>query len=147
MWHKFGRGLSYKVCFTMTPTVFAFELFILCWFHGPNIISAASNVVFWTFFRSETCCIVCHTYCFCYGGTNMARKMSEKPHSIRLLRWFKQEQENSRKAFEGASMEATILDFRMSAHFTPAACCYVKRISEIRLYFCCLVIHRLKIQK
>ena len=45
------------------------------WFHGPRIISAASNVVFWKFFLAKTCCVVCHAYyCFCYGGTNMARK-------------------------------------------------------------------------
>ena len=64
------------------------------------------------FVRAKTCCVVCHTYCFCYGGTNMARKMSEKPHSIRLLRWFNFSQSGSRKnntkAFEGASMEPTI---------------------------------------
>ena len=47
------------------------------WFRGPSIISVASNLVFWTFFRAKTCCVVCHAYCFCYGGTNMARKMSE----------------------------------------------------------------------
>ena len=46
-----------------------------CWFHIPSIISAASNVVFWTFLRAKTCCVVCHTCCFCYGGTDMARKM------------------------------------------------------------------------
>ena len=38
-------------------------------------------------------------------------KMSEKPHSIRLLKWFNFSQsgsrENNRKAFEGASMEPT----------------------------------------
>ena len=28
-----------------------------CWFHGPRIISAASNLFFWTFFRARTCCI------------------------------------------------------------------------------------------
>ena len=38
----------------------------LCCFHGPSIISAASNVVFWTFFRAKTCCVVCHACCFCY---------------------------------------------------------------------------------
>ena len=42
----------------------------------------------------------------------MARKMSEKPHSIRLLRWFNfsssGSRKNNRKAFEGASMEPTI---------------------------------------
>ena len=32
------------------------------------------NVVFWTFFLAKTCCVVCHAYCLCYGGTNMARK-------------------------------------------------------------------------
>ena len=26
------------------------------------------------FWRPKTCCVVCHAYCFCYGGTNMARK-------------------------------------------------------------------------
>ena len=39
-------------------------------------------------------------------------KISEKPHSIRLLRWFNFIQsgsrKNNRKAFEGASMEPTI---------------------------------------
>ena len=44
---------------------------VSCRFHGPSIISAASNVVFWTF---KTSCVVCHAYCFCYGGIYMARK-------------------------------------------------------------------------
>ena len=39
-------------------------------------------------------------------------KMSEKPHSIRLLRWFNFSQsgnrKNNRKTFEGASVEPTI---------------------------------------
>ena len=26
------------------------------------------------FYRAKICCVVCHAYCFCYGGTNMARK-------------------------------------------------------------------------
>ena len=86
---------------------------LICWFHGPRIISAASNVVFWTFFRAKTCCVVCHAYCFCYGRTKMARKNVWKPHSIRLLRWFNFSQsgsrKNNRKAFEGASMEPTIM--------------------------------------
>ena len=25
-------------------------------------------------FRAKTCCVVCQAYCFCYGGTKMARK-------------------------------------------------------------------------
>ena len=37
------------------------------------MISAASNLVFRTFFRNKTCCVVCHSYCFCYSATNMAR--------------------------------------------------------------------------
>ena len=40
----------------------------------PSIISTASNVVFWTFFRAKTCRVVCHAYCFSYGRTNMARE-------------------------------------------------------------------------
>ena len=71
-----------------------------CWFHRPSIISAASNVVFWTFFRAKTCCVACHVYCFYYGGTNMARKDVWKPHSIRLLRWFNFSQSGSRKTIE-----------------------------------------------
>ena len=63
------------------------------------------------FFGVKTCCVVCHAYCFCYGGTNMARKMSENIDSIGLLRWFNFSQsgsrKNNRKAFEGASMEPT----------------------------------------
>ena len=43
---------------------------------------------------------------------NLARKMSEKPRSIRLLRWFNFRQsgsrKNNRKAFEGASIEPTM---------------------------------------
>ena len=81
------------------------------WFHRPRIISAALNVVFWTFFRAKICSVVCHAYCFCWGGTNMARKNVWKPHSIRLLRWFNFSQsrsrKNNRKAFEGAFMEQT----------------------------------------
>ena len=48
-----------------------------CWFHGPRISWAASNLVFWTFFCAKTCCVVCHAYCFCYG-TNMVRKNVRK---------------------------------------------------------------------
>ena len=66
-----------------------------CWFHGLNIISAASNVVFWTFFRAKTCCVVCHAYCFCYGGTNMAGRNVWKTTF------------HSTFAFEGTSMEPT----------------------------------------
>ena len=29
---------------------------------------------FLNIFCAKTCCVVCHAYCFCYGGTNMARK-------------------------------------------------------------------------
>ena len=36
--------------------------------------SNESNVVFWTFLRAKTCCVVCHAYCFCYGGTNGTKK-------------------------------------------------------------------------
>ena len=73
---------------------------LYCWFYGPSIISAASNVVFWTFFCTKTCCVVCHAYCFCYGGTNTARKNVWKPHFIRLLRWFNFSQSGSRKTIE-----------------------------------------------
>ena len=51
-----------------------------CWFHGPVIISAVANVVFWTFFGAKTCCVACHSYCFCYGGTSMAPKKCLKNH-------------------------------------------------------------------
>ena len=30
-----------------------FKKLFICWFHGPRIISAASNVVFWTFFSRQ----------------------------------------------------------------------------------------------
>ena len=29
---------------------------------------------FLTIFCAKTCCVVCHAYSFCYGGTNMTRK-------------------------------------------------------------------------
>ena len=67
---------------------------------------------FLNIFRAKTCCAVCHAYCFCYGGTNMARRNVWKPHFIRLLRWFNLSQsesrKNNRKAFEGASVEPTM---------------------------------------
>ena len=68
-----------------------------CWFHGPRIISASSNVVFWTFSRAKTCWVVCNAYCSCDGRTNMARKNVWKPHSIPLLRLFNFSQSGSRK--------------------------------------------------
>ena len=71
-----------------------------CWFHGSRIISAASNLVFWTLFRTKTCCVVCHSYCFCYSAINMARKMPKKPSSIRLLRWFDFSQSENRKTID-----------------------------------------------
>ena len=69
---------------------------------------------FLNIFRAKTCCVVCHAYCFCYCGTNMARKnVWKEPHSIRLLRWCNISQsgsrKNNRKAFERASMEPTKL--------------------------------------
>ena len=73
---------------------------------------------FLNIFRAKTYCVVCHAYCFCYDGTNIARKSVRKLHFnvwnlhfIRLLRWFNLSQsgsrKNNRKAFEGASMEPT----------------------------------------
>ena len=56
----------------------SFACSMTCWFQGSRIISAASNLAFWTFFRSKTCCVVCHSYCFCYSATNMARKKVQK---------------------------------------------------------------------
>ena len=53
---------------------------LFCWFHGSRIISAASNLVFWTFFRAKACCVVCHSYCFCYSASSMARKKMSKNH-------------------------------------------------------------------
>ena len=71
-------------------------------------------MVFWTFFRAKTCWVVCNTYCFCYVEQIWRKKMSEKPHSIRLLRWFNFSQsrsrKNNRKISEGASVEPTIVD-------------------------------------
>ena len=79
--------------------------FVCCWFSGPRIISAASNVVFWTFFHAKTCCVVCHAYNVSSTVEQIwRRKMTEKPHSIRLLRWFNFSQsgsgKNNRKAFK-----------------------------------------------
>ena len=53
------------------------KVLTVCWFHGPRIISAASNVVFWTFFRAKTCLVICNPYCFFYGRTNMAHLVWE----------------------------------------------------------------------
>ena len=115
----FTLNLIFFICFnkfSIPGHLSSFQClnFNFCWFDGRSIISTASNVVFWIFFCAKTCCIVCHAYCFCYGGTNMARKISEKPHSNRLLRWFNfsqsESRKNNRKAFEGASMEPTNLD-------------------------------------
>ena len=33
---------------------------------------------FLNIFCAKTCCVVCHAYCFCYGGTNMAWKNVRK---------------------------------------------------------------------
>ena len=55
---------------------------------------------FLNIFRAKTCCVVCHSYCFCYSATNMARKMSKKPRSIRLLRRFDFSQAENRKTIE-----------------------------------------------
>ena len=67
---------------------------------------------FLNIFRAKTCWVVCNAYCFCYVRTNMVqRNVWKKPHSIRLLRWFKFSQsgskKNNRKTFEGASVEPT----------------------------------------
>ena len=82
-----------------------------CWFHGPRIISEASNVVFWTFFRAKTCFQFVEPIVSATVEQKWREKMSEKPHSIRLLRWFNfsqsESRENNKKAFEGASMEPT----------------------------------------
>ena len=68
------------------PTSFLAHI-ISCWFHGSTIISAALNLVFWTFFLAKTCCIVCQSSCFFTVQQIWREKMSRKPHSIRLLRW------------------------------------------------------------
>ena len=67
---------------------------------------------FLNIFRAKTCCVVYHSYCFCYRTANMARKNVRKAtfdstsEMIRLQPIRKQE--NNRKTFEGASVEPTI---------------------------------------
>ena len=104
---------SHAGCFNKMYAILMFNFEELsCWFHGPSIISAASNVIFWTFFRAKTCCVVCTHIVSATVEQIWRKKMSEKPHSIRLLRWFNFSQsgsrKNNRKAFEGASMEPTM---------------------------------------
>ena len=88
---------------------------------------------FLNIFSRQTCCVVCHAYCFCYGGTDMAQKMSEKPHSIRLLRWFNFNQpgsrENNRKAFGGASMEP-IIAFTTLSTISTCTCGTTRLMSQ-----------------
>ena len=66
---------------------------------------------FLNIFCAKTCCVVLSPYCFCYSATNKAQKMSTKPRSIRLLRWFDFSQsengKNNRKTFKRASVEST----------------------------------------
>ena len=110
----FGGGRLYRWKVVTRPK-FKFYLVRTCWFQGSRIISAASNLVFWTFFRAKTCCVVCHSYSFCYRAKIWREKMSKKPCSIRLLRWFDFSQSvnrrNNRRTFEGASVEPTIPRF------------------------------------
>ena len=72
----------------------SFELGFLNIFSRQNLLHSLSLVLFF------------------YGATNMARKMSRKPHSIRFLRWFdisqSENRKNNRKTLERASVEPTI---------------------------------------
>ena len=100
-----------------------------CWFYGPRIISTASNVVFWTFFRPKTCRVVCNAHCFFYGRANMARKYVWKTKFHSTLRWLNFSQsgsrKNNRKTFEGASVEPTSLF---------CECCSMSLIWFVRRY-------------
>ena len=101
--------------FYLTKMVRLWDFFasqpMICWFHGSRIISAVSNLVFWTFFRVKTCGIVCHSYCFCYSATNMALKNVQKntyDSTFEMIRLQPiRKQENNRKTFERASVEPT----------------------------------------
>ena len=62
------------------------ELTVTCWFHGPRIISAASNVVFWTFFAPKLAGLFVTPIVSATVEQIWREEMSEKPHSIRLLR-------------------------------------------------------------
>ena len=55
---------------------------------------------FLNIFSHQNFCVVCHSYCFYYSATIMAQKMSKKPRSIRLLRWFDFSQPENRKTIE-----------------------------------------------
>ena len=61
--------------------------------------------------RAKTCCVVCHAYCFCYDGTNMAQKNVWKTtfHSTFQMIQLQpiSSRKNNRKTFEGVFMEAT----------------------------------------
>ena len=83
-----------------------------CWLHGSRIISAASNLVFWTNFSRQNLLRSLSLVSFVlqhykYG----AKKMSKKPHSIPLLRCFdfsqSENRKNNRKIFEWRSFRGT----------------------------------------
>ena len=77
------------------------ELFVLfCWFYGPRIISAALNVVFWLFFLPKLAAWFVTPNVSATLEQIWREKMSEKPHSIRLLGWFNLSQSGSRKTIE-----------------------------------------------
>ena len=65
--------------FSITLILYASTILMVLW--TENHLSCF-KCGFLNIFRAKTFCAVCHAYCFCCGGTNMAQKMSEKPHSI-----------------------------------------------------------------
>ena len=77
----------------------------------PSRSFRSFSLVFWTFFRAKMCCVVCHSYCFCYSATDRARKNVWNTMFDWTLRWFdfrqSENRKNNRKTFEGSSMEPT----------------------------------------
>ena len=76
--------------------------------HCSSFELGVLNIIFCTI----ECWLVCHSYYFCYGATNMARKMSKK-----YIRFDFSQSENrkyNRKNFEIASMASTKRRFDIS---------------------------------
>ena len=71
----------------------------LCVFHNQESPQQLGTWFSEHFFRAKTCCLICHSFLlqrYKYGG-----KMSTKPRSIQLLRWFDFSQSETGKTIPG----------------------------------------------
>ena len=106
---------------------------------GSTERASSQQLQMWFFehFSHQNCCVVCHAYCSATVEQIWRKKLSGKPHSIRLLRWFncsqsggrKNNRKTGRKTFEGVSVgptkwQMTWTDFKIITYLICWKCTY-----------------------